>query len=45
MDNSNGTVSLMIGDGVTNVNDLQDILQAEPQGVKAMVNEEDILIL
>ena len=45
MDNPNGSVSLMIGDGVTNVNELHDLLQAEAQGVKAVVDEEDTLIL
>lgn len=45
MDNPNGSVSLMIGDGVTNVNELHDLLQAEAQGAKAVVDEEDTLIL
>ena len=45
MDNPNGSVSLMVGDGVTNVNELHDLLQAEAQGAKAVVDEEDTLIL
>lgn len=45
MDNPNGSVSLMIGDGVTNVNELHDLLQTEAQGAKAVVDEEDTLIL
>lgn len=43
MDNSNGSVSLMIGDGETNVNELPDLLQADEQGAKAVVN--DVLML
>lgn len=43
MDNSNGSVSLMIGDGETNVNELPDLLQADAQGAKAVVN--DVLML
>ena len=43
MDNSNGSVSLMIGDGETNVNELPDLLQADVQGAKAVVN--DVLML
>ena len=45
MDNSNGTISLMIGDGETNVNKLRDLLQDSPCGAKAIVDNEDMLIL
>lgn len=44
MDNENGTVSLMIGDGETNVNDLPDILTEKPMST-AKVDNGDILIL
>ena len=46
MDNPNGTISLMVGDGITNVNELPDFLQAKIQGAKAsIVDDEDTLIL
>ena len=44
MDNDDNTVSLMIGDGETNVNKLPDILNEKPL-TRANVNEEQILIL
>ena len=44
MDNSNGSVSLMIGDGITNVNLLPDLLKSKTSLDGAVVNE-DILIL
>ena len=44
MDNSDGTVSLMVGDGVTNVNLLPDLLKSKTSLDGAVVNE-DILIL
>ena len=44
MDNEDGTISLMIGDGETNVNSLPDILNDKPFA-KATVDEKNILIL
>ena len=45
MDNPNGTISLMIGDGETNVNQLADLLKGKTAFSNAVVNDEDILIL
>ena len=46
MDNPDGSVSLMLGDGATGVNDLPDILQANVQSTRtSIVDEEDTLIL
>lgn len=45
MDNDDGTISLMIGDGETNVNELRDLLREEVFGAKAIVDEQDVLIL
>lgn len=44
MDNEDGSVSLMIGDGETNVNNLPDFLNERPFA-RAMVQEEGILVL
>ena len=44
MDNKDNTVSLMIGDGETNVNKLPDLLNDRPFA-RAMVQEEGTLIL
>lgn len=44
MDNPNGTISLMIGDGETNVNELCDLLEESVFGAKANV-DDDVLIL
>ena len=44
MDNIDGSVSLMVGDGETNVNKLPDLINDKPFA-KAMVDEQDILIL
>lgn len=44
MDNKDGSVSLMIGDGETCVNKLTDFLDEKPFA-RASVNEKDILIL
>lgn len=44
MDNENGTISLMIGDGENNVNHLPDILVTTSSKPKAQV-DESILIL
>lgn len=44
MDNSDGTVSLMVGDGITNVNLLPDLLKSKAALDRAVV-DEDILIL
>ena len=44
MDNPNGTISLMIGDGETNVNELRDLLEESVFGAKANV-DDDVLIL
>lgn len=45
MDNPDGSVSLMFGDGITNVNCLPDLLKKNLQGAKASVDDEDMLIL
>lgn len=45
MDNDDGAISLMIGDGETNVNELRDLLREEVFGAKAIVDEQDVLIL
>lgn len=45
MDNDDGTISLMIGDGETSVNELRDLLREEVFGAKAIVDEQDVLIL
>lgn len=44
MDNDDKTISLMIGDGETNVNELPDILNDKPFA-RATVNEKNVLIL
>ena len=44
MDNNDGTVSLMIGDGITNVNLLPDLLKSKATLDRAIV-DEDILVL
>ena len=44
MDNPNGTISLMIGDGETNVNQLRDLLEDNLFGEKVVV-DNDILFL
>ena len=44
MDNEDGSISLMLGDGETNVNDLPDLLNDKPFA-RATVNEESILVL
>ena len=43
MDDEKGKVKLMIGDGVTNVNELTDIINSTPS--ESYVNEEKVLIL
>ena len=43
MDEKNGGVKLMIGDGHTNVNNLKDIINSTPS--KSYVNEKEILVL
>lgn len=46
VDNPDGTISLMVGDGETNVNNLQDILLSEQVPFsKSIVNNEEILML
>lgn len=45
MDNPDGSISLMVGDGETNVNNLRDLLQDGSYGAKAIVNDDDTLIL
>lgn len=45
MDNPDGSISLMVGDGEKNVNELRDLLQDNLYGAKAIVNNEDVLIL
>lgn len=45
MDNDDGTISLMIGDGETNVNLLPDILLNDKHIKKAVVDDKNTLIL
>lgn len=45
VDNDDGSVELMIGDGETEVNQLENILKDTKISFNAMVNEEDTLIL
>lgn len=45
MDNPDGSISLMIGDGEKNVNELRDLLQDSVFGTKAIVNNEGVLVL
>lgn len=46
MDNPDNSISLMFGDGITNVNDLPDLLKREAQCEKAtIVDDKDTLIL
>ena len=45
MDKKDGSVGVMIGDGVTNVNDLPDILKNNSKPpLRPKVNEENVLI-
>ena len=45
MDKEDGSVGVMIGDGVTNVNDLPDILKNDYKPfLMPKVNEENVLI-
>lgn len=43
MDNPDRSISLLIGDGETNVNQLPDVLEGFSRG--ATVNSQDVLIL
>lgn len=45
MDNIDRTISLMIGDGETEVNKLPDLLKGEVFGAKALVDNDGVLIL
>lgn len=46
MDNSDGSISLMFGDGFTNVNKLPDLLKNNSQGARSStVDDNDVLIL
>ena len=45
MDKKDGSVRVMIGDGVTNVNDLPDILKNENPPLIRKVDENGVLIL
>lgn len=45
MDNPNGTISLMIGDGETNVNNLPDVLGEKNPLAQATVNNGNVLVL
>ena len=46
MDNSDGSISLMFGDGFTNVNKLPDLLKGNSQSVRSsIVDDNDVLIL
>ena len=44
MDNDDDTVSLMIGDGETNVNSLPDILNKLPSNKVKIVNEGTLIL-
>ena len=45
MDNQDNTISLMVGDGETNVNELPDILKKEVGVAQATVDGQEVLIL
>ena len=45
MDNEDGTISLMIGDGESNVNTLPDLLLSDKPIQKARVDDNSVLIL
>ena len=45
MDNIDGSISLMVGDGEKNVNELRDLLQDNLYGAKATVDSEGTLVL
>lgn len=45
MDNDDGSISLMFGDGVTNVNELPDLLQNNAQSTQPSIVDDDVLIL
>ena len=45
MDNDDETISLMIGDGETNVNALPDLLLSDKPIQKARVDDNSVLIL
>lgn len=45
MDNEDGTISLMIGNGESNVNTLPDLLLSDKPIQKARVDDNSVLIL
>lgn len=45
MDHEDGSISLMVGDGETNVNNLPDLIEAAPSFSKAFVDENATLVL
>lgn len=45
MDNEDNSISLMVGDGETNVNDLPDLLKNIPTSSSNATVDEDVLIL
>lgn len=46
MDNTDGSISLMLGDGETNVNFLPDLLKAkEIKSFSSAIVDEDVLVL
>ena len=45
MDRDDGSVGIMIGDGVNNVNDLPDILMSKKPPLAREVDENGVLIL
>lgn len=45
MDNPDGTVSLMIGNGEQNVNQLPDLIKSSAAATEAQVTEDNTLIL
>lgn len=45
MDNEDHSISLMVGDGETEVNKLKDLLKDKPLGVTATIVDDDVLVL
>ena len=43
MDNDDGSISLMVGDGETNVNDLPDLLKNN--GLNNAIVDDDVLVI
>lgn len=45
MDNEDHSISLMVGDGETEVNKLKDLLKDKPLGATATIVDDDVLVL